>query len=494
MEHSLWRPNRNSSVPLHLQIMEHLRDKIAGGEWPVGTRIPSQRKLAAGFGVNRSTLVAALDELIAAGMIQGDRGGGTRVINQTWGVLAASPPPDWSAYVSAGTQRPNLPAVQEINRAEFRPGIIRLGTGEMSPDLLPQAEMGELLRRMADRVPSLGYGEPGGDLRLREIIAERLARLGIAASPSSLLIVSGALQALQLISVGLLQCGSTVLLERPSYLYSVPVFQSAGMKLRGIPMDGEGLRAGLVGVYAKQYAGALLYTIPTFHNPTGRVMSETRRLQLLEACEASRLPLVEDDVYRDLWLDAPPPLPLKARDPSGSVLYVGSLSKTLSPGLRIGWIAGPQPVIERLADIKMQSDYGSSALSQQAAAEWLASGMYDSHLEPLRDKLRLRRAAALEALERHFKDLAEWEIPAGGFYIWLKLHGSPTPRGLFDAALKAGILINPGHLYDREANDRLRLSYAYASAEELPAGIARLADIVRSLPADQARGKSQRRL
>ncbi|GJM75438.1 hypothetical protein HMSSN036_76540 [Paenibacillus macerans] len=274
MEQPLWQPDRHSPVPLHRQIMEHFRDKIAGGEWPVGTRIPSQRELAKSLGVNRSTVIAALDELAAAGMIQGGKGGGTRVINQTWGVLAAAPPPDWNSYVSAGTQRPNLPAVQEINRAEFQPGIIRLGTGELSPELLPQAEMSELLRRMADRMPGLGYGEPAGDLRLREAIAARLKKLGIAASPSSLLIVSGALQALQLISVGLLPRGATVLLERPSYLYSVPVFQSAGMKLRGIPMDAEGLRADLVAAYAKQYNGALLYTIPTFHNPTGTVMSE----------------------------------------------------------------------------------------------------------------------------------------------------------------------------------------------------------------------------
>ncbi|MDU2242391.1 MAG: PLP-dependent aminotransferase family protein [Paenibacillus sp.] len=481
MNHSTWRPSRNSPIPLHRQIMEHLRDRIAGGEWPVGTRIPSQRELAARFGVNRSTVVAALDELVAAGLLQGDRGGGTRVVNRTWGVLTASPPPDWNEYVSAGVQHPNLPAVQEINRAEFRPGMLRLGTGEMGPDLLPQAEMAELLGRMAGRAPNLGYGEPNGELQLREAIAARLNRLGIAASPASLLIVSGALQALQLISVGLLHRGSTVLTERPSYLYSVPVFQSAGMKLRGVPMDEQGLRADLVSVYAKQYSGALLYTIPTFHNPSGTVMSEARRHQLLEVCEAARLPLVEDDVYRELWLDEPPPLPLKTHDASGSVLYLGSLSKSLSPGLRIGWVAGPQPVIERLADIKMQSDYGSSALSQQMAAEWLESGRYDRHLEQLRASLRLRREAALDALERHFRDIADWEVPRGGFYIWLKLHGSPSPRKVFDAALKSGILINPGHLYDPEADGRLRLSYAYAEADELRVGIARLSEVVRSL-------------
>lgn len=476
-----WQPNRLSPVSLHIQIMEYLRDKIVSGEWPVGTRLPSQRDLAISFGVNRSTVVAAMDELTAAGLIEGGRGGGTRVVNQTWGALASTPPTDWNAYVRGGIHQPNLPAVQEINRAEFRPGILRLGTGELSPELLPQSGMSELLHRVADHVPSLGYGEPNGYLRLREEIASRMKGLGVSTSPSSILIVSGALQALQLISVGLLQRGSTVLLERPSYLYSVPVFQSAGMKLQGVPIDEEGLRPELVAPYAKQYGGALLYTIPTFHNPSGTMMSGVRRERLLAACQQEGLPILEDDVYRDLWLDSPPPAPLKALDKSGSVLYIGSLSKTLSPGLRIGWITGPQPVIERLADIKMQSDYGSSALSQQVAAEWLASGMYDRHVEELRSQLRYRRDKALSALQRHFAELASWQVPQGGFYIWMKLRNSPAPRKFFDAALKEDILINPGNLYDPVATDRIRLSYAYASPEQLEKGIARLAVIVRRL-------------
>ncbi|MCA1292460.1 PLP-dependent aminotransferase family protein [Paenibacillus sp. alder61] len=481
MEPAPWQPNRRSGVPLHTQIVEYLRDKIAGGEWPVGTRIPSQRALAESFGVNRSTVVTAMDELAAAGMIETGRGGGTRVANRTWGVLTSAPPPDWNSYVNAGIHRPNLPAVQEINRAEFRPGILRLGTGELSPELLPRPEMGRLLERMADRVPELGYGEPKGDPGLRRIVAARLKSQGLTASPESILIVSGALQALQLISVGLLRRGSVILLERPSYLYSVPVFQSAGMRLQGVPMDDQGLRPELVAPYARQYGGSLLYTIPTFHNPTGTVMSEPRRARLLEACQAAGLPVLEDDVYRDLWLDEPPPAPLKAGDSGGSVLYLGSLSKTLSPGLRIGWITGPQPVIERLADIKMQSDYGSSAISQRLAAEWLSSGLYDEHLDRLRGALRHRRRIALDALERHFTGLADWNVPAGGFYVWLRLRRAAAPRKLFDTALKQGILINPGHLYDREAGNCLRLSYSYASLEELEDGIARLAGIVAGL-------------
>ncbi|WP_110930205.1 aminotransferase-like domain-containing protein [Paenibacillus bouchesdurhonensis] len=482
MEQTHWqRSSRQSATPLHVQITQYIRDKIVGGEWPVGTRIPSQRKLAEAFNVNRSTIVTALDELTAAGMLEGCKGGGTRVINHTWGALAVTPPTDWGTYVKSGIHRPNLPAVQEINRAEFRPGIIRLGTGELSPELLPDRETSILLRRVADRTPPLGYGEPMGDPSLRELLAARLQQHGITVSASSVLIVSGALQALQLISVGLLERGSTVLVERPSYLYSVPVFQSAGMKLRGVPMDSDGIRADLVNAYARQYNASLLYTIPTFHNPSGTMMSEERRMQLMNASEASGLPLIEDDVYRDLWLDAPPANPLKARDRTGNILYLGSLSKTISPGLRIGWIAGPQPVLERLADIKMQSDYGSSAISQQVAAEWLSSGMYEQHVQQVRELLRARRAAMLNCLNRYFAEIASWNTPAGGFYIWLKLKAQLSARTLFDQALRQNILINPGHLYDRDANQYIRLSYAFASIEDMEHGLARLAAIIRSI-------------
>lgn len=482
MQPGVWKPNRQSDLPLHLQIEQHIKEKIAGGEWPVGTKLPSQRSLAAAFGVNRSTVVTALDELTASGLLESNRGGGTRVANGTWGVLAAAKPPDWNAYVSSGSHRPNLPAVQEINRAEFQPGIIRLGTGELAPELLPQAGMQRLLRSMAKRsVPSLGYGEPGGDAQLRELIAVRLRELGILTSPRSILIVSGALQALQLISIGLMPRGSSILLERPSYLYSVPVFQSAGMNLRGIPMDAGGIRTELIAPLARQESSALLYTIPSFHNPTGTVMSEQRRRALLDICAEASLPVLEDDVYRELWLDSPPPPPLKALDNKGMIIYMGSLSKTVSPGLRIGWITGPEPVIDRLADLKMQTDYGSSQLSQWAAREWLSSGMHEDHLLKLRQKLRERRDTLAALLDKYFRDLAQWELPQGGFYIWLKLKTPPAPRILFEEALRQGILLNPGHLYDPEATDCLRLSYAFASPPELKQGIPRLAELLHKL-------------
>ncbi|MEH7097988.1 PLP-dependent aminotransferase family protein [Neobacillus vireti] len=476
-----WKPNKSSPIPLHKQITDFMKEKISNGEWTIGYKLPPQRTLAKILEVNRSTIVTAYDELIAEGLIEGKSGSGTRVVNNTWNLLATAPPPDWNSYVTRGSHKPNLPTIQEINQAEFTPNIIRLGTGELSPNLLPHLSMKKIFHHLSNRDISYGYEEPKGLLPLREQIATYLKTIGISASPSSILIVSGALQALQLISVGLLHRGSTVLTEKPSYLHSLNVFQSAGMRLMGIPMDTEGIQSKLISTYKKQQNAALLYTIPTFHNPTGTLMTLERRKQLLKTCQQEQLPLIEDDVYRELWLEENPPKPMKAFDKHGLVLYLGSLSKSLSPGLRIGWIVGPEPVVEHLADIKMQTDYASSSLSQWAAAEWFSSGLYHEHLHEIRKQLKIRRDFTLDILNMYFSDLAVWEKPAGGFYIWLRLLPSLSMRKLFEMALAEGILLNPGNVYDHQAEQYLRISYSFAPLPRIEDGLKRLLKIIKTI-------------
>jgi len=476
-----WKPDKSTPVPLYIQIKEYIKEKIETGEWTLGTKIPPQRTLAQAFGVNRSTIVAAMEELIADGLLKGKRGSGTKIINNSWSLMTSTPPPDWNSYVQAGSYYPNLPTIQEINKAEFDSNIIRLGTGELSPDLFPREMMKQVFEKLTGHIDSLGYEEPKGLLFLREQLSRYLKTIGIEASPSSILIVSGALQALQLISIGLLRRGATIFLEKPSYLYSLHVFQSADMRLFGLPLDEHGIQANKISEQKKRQNASLLYTIPSFHNPTGILMSEERRRKLIDVCEKERLPIIEDDVYRELWLDSPPPPPLKAIDKNGLVLYLGSMSKTLSPGLRIGWIVGPKPVIERLADIKMQTDYGSSSLSQWAVAEWLASGLYHQHLEEVRKELKVRREIMIGSLQRYFSDIATWTVPRGGFYIWLRILPSISIRELFEKALEHGLLLNPGNVYDKHAAQYLRLSYSYASLADLEKGMFRLSKVIRQL-------------
>ncbi|MCM3786087.1 PLP-dependent aminotransferase family protein [Neobacillus mesonae] len=475
-----WQPDPHLPLPLYRQIEEFIKQKIMQAEWTPGMRLPSQRLLAEAFRVNRSTIIAALDELRAAGFIEGNRGGGTIVSRAGWTGIPLTVP-DWEDYAESGTYYPNLPEVQDINHTEFSKDVKRLGTGELSNDLLPHADFSRIYAELSKHSRhSLGYLEPQGSLKLREAVSTHLAKHGIISSPESILIVSGSIQAMQLIAMGLLPRKAAMLVEKPSYLYSIHAFQSAGVRLIGMPMDDEGIRVDRLQDYVQQYHPSLLYTIPSFQNPTGTIMNDVRRDQLIKAAMNTGLPILEDSAYSELWFDTAPPLSLKARDPGGYVLHLGTLSKTVSPGMRIGWVTGPMTVIKRLADIKMQTDYGASSLAQDAASIWLNEGYHERHLLRIRQELKRRRDVLLGLLDRYFADIAEWNTPQGGFYVWVRLRNGIKSDKLFRKALSEGILINPGNIYDRMEQHYVRLSYAFASLTDLEHGVHTLSRLVRS--------------
>jgi len=315
---------------------------------------------------------------------------------------------------------------------------------------------------------------------LQEALCDHLKKKDIHVSPQNILIVSGALQGFQLITMGLLQMGSTVFVEKPSYLYSLQILQTLGMRRVGIPIDKDGIISRDIPSQIPKNHASILYTIPNFQNPTGTVMSMERRKELLNVCYNSKLPIIEDDVYGDLWIDEEPPKSLKSMDEIGNVLYVGSVSKTLSPGLRIGWVVGPETVINRLADIKMQMDYGSSSVSQLIVAKWLSSGLYDKHLIEVRKELKKRRDFTIELLETYYSDLATWDIPMGGSYIWITLKDSLSMYRIFEAAFHEKILFNPGYIYESTSNNAFRISYSFASYDQLKDGLIRLSEIIRN--------------
>lgn len=471
-----WKPDKSYPMPLHLQIAGYIKEKIALNEWSIGTKIPSQRTLAEVLSVNRSTIIAALDELAAEGIIQGNTGGGTKIINNTWNLMNQNY--NWNGYISSGNHQPNHMIIQQINEAESDPDMIRMGSCEPSSELIPQDKINAILKKLSVSSQPFGYEEPKGSLFLRKEICNYLKTIGIITNPSSILITSGALQALQLISQGLLHANSIVYLEKPSYLYSLRTFQSSGMQLSGISFDETGINLAELSERHKCKHGSILFTIPTFHNPAGVVMPLEKREKLIQFCEKEGLPIIEDDVYREIWFEASPPPPLKALDKNGLVLYVGSISKNLSPGLRIGWIVGPEQVIARLADLKMQSDYGSSSISQNVAAELFASGLYEEHNDILRKKVKARRDTTLKALNEHFNEIATWNIPTGGYFIWLKLNHPISMYKLFVKALNRKILVHPGNLYEFHSNQHIRISYSNATLEEIGQGIKVLSELV----------------
>lgn len=476
-----WKPNKKSSEPMYQQIVRYVCKKVESGEWPVGTRLPSQRTLAGYFEVNRSTVVTAIDELASYGILEGCHGAGTRIISNTWSLLL-SPGPNWNGYVASGFFKANHSTIQAINHLEFVPSMVRLGTGEPDPRLFPQKIWEQTLSNLSENLSSMGYLEPLGLFELREAISCHMETLGIYAPPSNILVTSGSLQALQLISVSLLKNGSTVYTEAPTYLKSLQVFQSAGMQLSGIPMDDKGLQFWKLSSQQMEKStnySAILYTIPTNHNPTGITMSDERRKDLMRFCISNRLPVIEDGAYQELCYEGHVPSTLKSMDQTGMVIYLGSASKSFAPGLRIGWLIASEPIVQRLGDVKMQMDYGASTLSQWAFARLLSSGMYQDYVDGLKEELRRRRDHALAVLSKYYGSFAKWNIPKGGFYIWLKINRPINMELLFEKAVQNNILLNPGDIYDFESNHSLRLSYAYSSCEEFQHAAITLAEIIR---------------
>lgn len=474
-----WRPDKLSTIPLYKQIFDFIKSKISSGEWSIGSRLPTQMELSKTFNVNRSTIVEVFDELKAEGLIESKGSAGTVIINNTWSILTSSPPPDWEKYISGGTHRPNLNVIKLINELEAEKGTIRLGAGELSKDMYPRDFMKDVYNNILQNVNYMGYEEPKGVLALREEICRYLSTMGIITQPSKVLVVSGALQALHLISIGILHKGSSVLIEKPSYLRSLSLFESSGITLRGVAMDKDGVMLNDIIRNSTAKKSELLYTIPSFHNPTGILMPEKRRKDVLELCEKERLAIIEDDTYRELWIDEKPPLPIKAHDHNGVVLYLGSISKSLSAGLRLGWIVGTESVIDRLADIKMQTDYGTSSISQWICYEFLSNGYYEKFLTKLREELRIRRDLTLQILEANYKDIATWNKPHGGFYIWLRLNKQVPMYKLFDACYKRGLIITPGNVYDYTNNRNIRISYSYAALDDLKIGLIELSKIIK---------------
>ncbi len=479
LENESWKPDRSSVIPLFKQIYDFVITQISSGKWSIGSRLPTQVNMASVFEVNRSTILEVYDELKSEGFVESRKSSGTIIINNTWSLLTSNAPTDWNKKISKSIHRPNLDIIKIINNIELDNTQIRLGAGELAREMSPSKHLKSVFDKISEKMNYMGYDEPKGLLELRQELVKYLKKKGIHTDVSKILIVSGGLQALNMVSTGLLHRGSTILTEKPSYLNSLTLFESHGINLSGVDMDSSGINLDQLTKKSVVKKPDLLYVIPNFHNPTGTLMSEQKRRDLLDLCEKERLAIIEDDVYGELWYEDPPPNPIKAHDKNGTVLYVGSVSKTLSAGMRIGWIVGNESVIDRLADIKMQTDYGSSNLSQWVCYEFLRSGIYEAFAEELRMKLKKKRDYTLELLDKHFSDIASWKKPSGGLYVWLKLNKDISPVQIFENCYKNGIVINTGNLYDETDRRSIRISFAFATLEELEVGISKLAEIIR---------------
>ena len=326
---------------------------------------------------------------------------------------------------------------------------------------------------------------PQGYRPLRQFLSAKLKRDGgISCTADDILIVSGSLQALDLVNATLLARGDTVIVERDTYQGTLNRLTRLGVNTIGIPLDQDGMRMDvladtLADLKRRGVTPKYIYTIPTVQNPTGTIMPESRRLELLGLAEQYGIPIFEDDCYADLIWDGKRPLALHAMSKTANVIHIGSFSKSIAPALRVGFIVAPWAALSRMLSLKM--DAGSGALEQMVLAEY-CTPHFETHVPALRRGLRAKLDTLMEALNEQFGTTAEFEEPKGGIFLWVKLPDHVDTLKLYQAALAAGVSINPGPEWSTDkayAGCRLRLCFASPTHQQIREGVAALADVCR---------------
>lgn len=475
-----WKPDKSSETPLYTQIIDYFRKQIASGNFKSGQRIPSQRDLASLFEVNRSTVNTAIDELMSMGILNTKAGKGTFIEGELWNSLV-EPPFGWSNHEYDGAYIENTNPTRTANELLGNNDYFNLGSHDLAKELSSSTYIQYVLKDISDDLKNLDYLSPLGNLKLRKVLVKKLAADGIKATPENILITSGSAQALNIISLALLKRNTTLFSENPSYINTLNIFQSIGVTMKKISMDENGISVDQLSRAVKKIDFPLLYVNPNYQNPTSITMSKSRREELIKCCEDNNIAIIEDDAYGQLWFDEKPPPPLKSIDKNGHVLYLSTISQTISPGLRIGWIVGPETVINRLSDVKMQTDYGTAALSQIIAKRLLESDAYNQHLINVRNKLKQRRDLMLDIIRNDLQDVGSCDIPKGGFYIYLRFNKKIFADKLFDAALKERLLLDPDVGAEGNEIDAIRLSFSFIPMNQMETALKVLRHIVINL-------------
>jgi 2-aminoadipate transaminase len=343
-----------------------------------------------------------------------------------------------------------------------------------------------VLRREGKTLATYGLASgPQGYRPLREFLTNKLKRdAGIDCAADDILIVSGSLQALDLVNATLLARGDTIITEQDSYQGALSRLTRIGVNMVGIPLDENGMRmdalaTALADLKAKGITPKYIYTIPTVQNPTGTIMPEVRRAELLKLSQQYGVPVFEDDCYADLIWDGKRPPAIYAMDKTAGVIHIGSFSKSIAPALRVGYIVAPWAMLSRMLALK--TDAGSGALEQMVLAEYCAPH-FASHVPKLNCGLRAKLDTLMEALNEQFGTSAEFEDPKGGIFLWVKLPDIVDTLKLSQASLASGVAINPGPEWSTDksySKSRMRLCFASPSHEEIRQGVAALAEVCR---------------
>jgi len=474
--------DRNGTRPVYLQVFDAIKVRIEQGSLKPGDRLPSSRRLSEQLGVNRTTIYKAYEELWAQGYIESTPGSYSFVRKrveiveeQRKGGAGIIP---WDEKVTAGTARLLSGRKKETGKGRIRG--IDFTPLSPDPDLIPAGEYRKCLNRvMRDRGSNLlQYGDPLGYKPLRQSIAKRMKLHGIHTSEKEVMVVNGIQNGLELVMKVLAGHGSTILVEEPTYSAALPLFSFYGAEVVPVPLDNEGVRLDILEKEVKTKNPAFFYTMPNFHNPSGITSSQDNRENLLKLAEACDLPILEDGFEEEMKYYGKAILPVKSMDRMGWVLYFGTFSKVLFPGLRKGWIVADPLLLDKLGAVKKAGEISGNSLEQAALELFCRLGHYDRHIQRMHKVYRKRMKTAIKAAREHLApEICRYIQPMGGYTLWVELRDKQVKeRAVIEQLQKQEVAVSPGSLFftRKPPHASFRISIAHRREEEIREGMRRI--------------------
>jgi 2-aminoadipate transaminase len=383
-------------------------------------------------------------------------------------------------FLSKDAQNSRPSAIRALAKWINDPSVISFAGGSPNPETFPAEQFADISARVLRerRHISLQYGPTRGLARLCEFVAARCR-----VKPDQVILTTGSQQALDLVAHTLLDPGDVVAVELPSYIGGTSAFYARSARLAGVQQDDEGIVPESLAEVARAKKPKLLYVIPNFQNPSGRLMSQRRRDRILEIAHEHDFLIIEDDPYGELvYVSGADTTSIQSRDRDGRVLYLGTFSKILAPGVRCGWIAGPKELIDRFEIAKQAADLCSGMLDQSIVDEYCAAGELPAQIERVRSFYRAKRAVMLEALEKHFAGRADWTSADGGLFTFMTLHGDVDTTTRVEQSVKNGVAYVPGAPFfvDGSGRNTMRLTFAKEPDARIREGIHKLAFVMLS--------------
>ncbi len=388
----------------------------------------------------------------------------------------------WLQARRAARMNPSI--IREILKVTEKPGILSMAGGLPSADTFPVAELKLACDKVLDENAreALQYAASEGFAPLREWVAASLAPLGMVVSPDQVLITTGSQQGLDLVGKVLVDAGAPVAVETPTYLGALQAFTPYEPIFSSLESDGQGpLPEAFVRLPHDAPGTRFAYLLPNYQNPTGRVMGLERRKAIMAAARAAGVPVIEDNPYGDLWFDEPPLPALSSLWPEGSI-YLGSFSKVLTPGFRLGFIVAPKELYPKLLQAKQAADLHTPGFNQRVVYEVIRNGFLDQHVPKIRARYKANRDAMAAGLVAHLPPGCEWEKPHGGMFFWIRLPAGFDAMALLPKAVDAGIAFVPGAAFYAAAPDprTMRLSFVTLTPEQITEGVAILGRVLRA--------------